>query len=193
MKNISSVLLISALAFNYSCTTMKTNDIKQEMPVPDASLSSNPFMKKSKLQYEAPEFDKIKNEHFKPAFEFGLKQHDAEILKIANNSEAATFENTIVALEKSGEVLKRTVITFSNLTSANTNPTLQALDEEYAPIFAAHSDKMFLNENLYKRIKSITENGLDSESKRLLQFYKQNFEIAGANLSAADKEKFRLA
>jgi peptidyl-dipeptidase Dcp len=112
-------------------------------------------------------------------------------LKIANNSEAATFENTIIALEKSGEVLKRTVITFSNLTSANTNPTLQALDEEYAPIFAAHSDKMFLNENLYKRIKSITENGLDSESKRLLQFYKQNFEIAGANLSAADKEKLK--
>ncbi len=191
MKNISSVLLISALAFNYSCTTMKTNDIKQEIPVPDASLSSNPFMKKSKLQYETPEFDKIKNEHFKPAFEFGLKQHDAEILKIANNSEAATFENTIVALEKSGEVLKRTVITFSNLTSANTNPTLQALDEEYAPIFAAHSDKMFLNENLYKRIKSITENDLDSESKRLVQFYKQNFEIAGANLSSADKEKLK--
>jgi len=191
MKNISSVLLISALAFNYSCTTMKTNDIKQEIPVPDASLSSNPFMKKSKLQYETPEFDKIKNEHFKPAFEFGLKQHDAEILKIANNSEAPTFENTIVALEKSGEVLKRTVITFSNLTSANTNPTLQALDEEYAPIFAAHSDKMFLNENLYKRIKSITENGLDSESKRLVQFYKQNFEIAGANLSSADKEKLK--
>ncbi|WP_139420403.1 M3 family metallopeptidase [Chryseobacterium mulctrae] len=191
MKHISSALLISALAFNYSCTTMKTNDIKQEMPVPDASLSSNPFMKKSKLQYETPEFDKIKNEHFKPAFQFGLKQHDAEILKIANNSEAATFENTIVALEKSGEVLKRTTITFSNLTSANTNPTLQALDEEYAPIFAAHSDKMYLNENLYKRIKSITENGLDSESKRLLQFYKQNFEIAGANLSSADKEKLK--
>jgi len=191
MKNISSVLLISALAFNYSCTTMKTTDTQQEIPVPDSSLSSNPFMKKSKLQYEAPEFDKIKNEHFKPAFEFGLKQHDAEILKIANNSEAATFENTIVALEKSGEVLKRAVTVFSNLTSANTNPTLQALDEEFAPIFAAHSDKMYLNENLYNRIKSISENGLDSESKRLLQFYKQNFEIAGANLSSADKEKLK--
>lgn len=191
MKNISSALLISALAFNYSCTTMKTNDIKQEIPVPDSSLSSNPFMKKSKLQYEAPEFDKIKDEHFKPAFEFGLKQHDAEILKIANNSEAATFENTIVALEKSGEILKRAITIFSNLTSANTNPTLQALDEEFAPIFAAHSDKMYLNENLYNRIKSISENGLDSESKRLLQFYKQNFEIAGANLSAADKEKLK--
>ncbi|KQK24977.1 dipeptidyl carboxypeptidase [Chryseobacterium aquaticum] len=191
MKNISSALLISALAFNYSCTTMKTTDIKQEIPIPDSSLSSNPFMKKSKLQYEAPEFDKIKDEHFKPAFEFGLKQHDAEILAIANNPKAATFENTIVALEKSGEVLKRAIIVFSNLTSANTNPTLQALDEEFAPIFAGHSDKMYLNENLYKRIQSISENGLDSESKRLLQYYKQNFEIAGANLSAADKEKLK--
>ena len=134
---------------------------------------------------------KIKDEHFKPAFEFGLKQHDAEILAIANNTKAATFENTIVALEKSGEVLKRAIIVFSNLTSANTNPTLQALDEEFAPIFAGHSDKMYLNENLYKRIQSISENGLDSESKRLLQYYKQNFEIAGANLSAADKEKLK--
>ncbi|WP_412850395.1 M3 family metallopeptidase [Chryseobacterium sp. PMSZPI] len=191
MKNISSVLLISALAFNQSCTTMKQTDIQQELPAPDPSLSSNPFMKKSKLQYEAPEFDKIKNEHFKPAFDFGLKQHEAEIIKIADNPAAPTFENTIVALEKSGEVLRRTQIVFSNLTSANTNPTLQALDEEYAPIFAAHSDKMFLNTNLYNRINSIKEDGLDSESKRLLQYYKQNFEIAGANLSAADKEKLK--
>ncbi len=191
MKNISSVLLISALAFNQSCTTMKQTDIQQELPAPDPSLSSNPFMKKSRLQYEAPEFDKIKNEHFKPAFDYGLKQHEAEIIKIANNPAAPTFENTIVALEKSGEVLRRAQIVFSNLTSANTNPTLQALDEEYAPIFAAHSDKMYLNENLYKRIQSIKEDGLDSESKRLVQFYKQNFEIAGANLSAADKEKLK--
>lgn len=191
MKKISSVLLISALAFNQSCTTMKNTDTGKEIPVPDASLASNPLMKKSTLQYEAPEFDKIKNEHFKLAFDFGLKQHDAEILQIANNSQAPTFENTIVALEKSGEVLKRAMIIFSNLTSANTNPTLQALDEEYAPVFAAHSDKMYLNENLYKRIKAISENGLDAESKRLLQYYKQNFEIAGANLSASDKEELK--
>ena len=85
MKNVSSVLLISALAFNYSCTTtMKINDIKQEIPVPDASLSSNPFMKKSKLQYEAPEFDKIKNEHFKPAFEFGLNSFNFVSITIFN-------------------------------------------------------------------------------------------------------------
>lgn len=191
MKKISSVLLLSALALNQSCTTMKNTDTKKEVPTPDASLSSNPFLKKSRLQYEAPEFDKIKNEHFKPAFDFGLKQHDAEILKIADNPEKPTFENTIVALEKSGEVLKRAMIVFSNLTSADTNPSLQALDEEYAPVFAAHSDKMYLNDNLYQRIKSITDNGLDAESRKLLQFYRQNFEIAGANLSAADKEKLK--
>jgi peptidyl-dipeptidase Dcp len=191
MKKISSVLLISALAFNQSCTTMKNTDTGKEIPVPDASLASNPLMKKSRLQYEVPEFDKIKNEHFKPAFDFGLKHHDAEILQIANNSQAPTFENTIVALEKSGEVLKRAMTIFSNLTSANTNPTLQALDEEYAPVFAAHSDKMYLNENLYKRIKAISENGLDAEGKKLVQYYKQNFEIAGANLSTADKEKLK--
>lgn len=191
MKKITSLLLISALALNYSCNKTKTDNMQQEIPVPDAALSSNPFMKKSTLQYEAPEFDKIKDEHFKPAFDFGLKQHDAEISNIANSSEEPTFENTIVALEKSGEILKRALIVFSNLTSANTNPTLQALDEEYAPIFAAHSDKMYLNEKLYERIKSISEDGLDSESKRLLQHYKQNFEIAGANLSADEKEDLK--
>lgn len=77
-------------------------DTQQEILIP-AALASNPFMKKSKLQYEAPEFDKIKNEHFKPAFDFGLKQHDSQILGIADNPDAPTFENTIVALEKAAK------------------------------------------------------------------------------------------
>lgn len=192
MKNITSVLLISTLAATTACTTMN-NTAKQtkQTPVVDASLATNPFMKKSPLQYEAPEFDKIKNEHFKPAFEYGLKQHLAEISTIANNPEAPTFENTIVALEKSGEVLRRAQIVFFNLTGANTNPELQAIEEQYAPIFAAHSDKIYLNEKLYQRIKAIKEDGLDSESKRLLNFYKQNFEIAGANLSASEKDELK--
>ncbi len=191
MKNITSYFFISTLVLNSACTTMKKPEIQTEVKATDPALANNPFMRKSKLQYEAPEFDKIKNEDFKPAFDFGLKQHDAEIIAIANNLQPATFENTLVALEKSGEILKRATLVFSNLTSANTNPTLQALDEEYAPIFAAHSDKMYLNGKLYDRIKSIKEDGLDSESKKLLQFYKQNFEIAGANLSVADKEKLK--
>ncbi len=193
MKNVTSSLLIAAVFLN-SCTTAikTTSENTQNMPVQISdALSKNPFMKKSTLQYEAPEFDKIKDEHFKPAFDYGLKQHEKEIEAIANNPEKPTFENTLVALEKSGEVLKRAQIVFYNLTSSNTNPTLQALEEEYAPIFAGHSDKIYLNDKLYQRIKSISENGLDSESKRLLQYYKQNFEIAGAALSSEQKEQLK--
>lgn len=191
MKNIASYFLLSTLVINSACTTMKKPENQTEIKVNDSEMANNPFMKKSKLQYEAPEFDKIKDEHFKPAFDYGLKQHEQEVNMIANNRAVPTFENTLVALEKSGEVLKRAQSVFYNLTSANTNPTLQSLEQEYAPIFAAHTDKIYLNEFLYQKIKSIKEDGLDPESKRLLQYYKQNFEIAGANLSQADKEKLK--
>lgn len=191
MKNIASYFLLSTLVINSACTTMKKPENQTEIKVNNSEMANNPFMKKSKLQYEAPEFDKIKDEHFKPAFDYGLKQHEQEVNTIANNRAVPTFENTLVALEKSGEVLKRAQSVFYNLTSANTNPTLQSLEQEYAPIFAAHTDKIYLNEFLYQKIKSIKEDGLDPESKRLLQYYKQNFEIAGANLSQADKEKLK--
>lgn len=192
MKNIAAIFLFSAVALSTTaCTTMKNTETKTEVPAIDATLASNPFMHKSPLQYEAPEFDKIKDSDFKPAFDYGLKKHLSEIEAIANNPAAPTFENTLVALEKSGEVLRRAQIVFSNLSGSNTNPTLQAIDEEYAPIFAAHSDKMYLNEKLYKRILAIKPDGLDSESQRLLQYYKQNFEIAGANLAPAQKEELK--
>lgn len=192
MKNITSVLLISSLAMNTACTTMKNTDPQStEIPAPDASLATNPFMKKSSLQYQAPEFDKIKDEDFKPAFDYGMKVQLAEIEKIANNTEAPTFENTILALETSGEVLKRAQIVFYNLTGSNTNPALQKLEEEYAPIFSGLSDKIYLNEKLYSRIKAIKTDGLGSEEKRVLELYKTNFEIAGANLSEENKEKVK--
>ncbi|WP_300669145.1 M3 family metallopeptidase [Soonwooa sp.] len=195
MKKVTTSLLMAALAFNISCSTMKSTKTQESTPKAashvDDSMKGNPFMTKSKLQYEAPEFDKIKDSDFKPAFDYGLKQQEQEVNMIANNRAVPTFENTIVALEKSGEVLKRAQIVFYNLSSANTNPTIQALDEEYAPIFAAHSDKIYLNEFLYNKVKSIKEDGLDPESKKLLQYYKQNFEIAGANLSAAKKEELK--
>ena len=171
---------------------MKNTEAKStEIPAPDASLATNPFMKKSSLQYQAPEFDKIKDEHFKPAFDYGMKVQLAEIEKIANSTEAPTFENTILALETSGEVLKRAQIVFYNLTGSNTNPALQKLEEEYAPIFSGLSDKIYLNEKLYSRIKAIKTDGLGSEEKRVLELYKTNFEIAGANLSEENKEKVK--
>ncbi|OWK74489.1 dipeptidyl carboxypeptidase II [Flavobacteriaceae bacterium JJC] len=192
MKNITSVLLISSLAMTSACTTMKNTDTQStEIPAPDATLASNPFMKKSSLQYQAPEFDRIKDEHFKPAFDYGMKVQLAEIEKIANNTAAPTFENTLLALENSGEVLKRAQLVFYNLTGSNTNPTLQKLEEEYAPIFSGLSDKIYLNEKLYSRLNAIKTDGLGSEEKRLLELYKTNFEIAGANLSAENKEKVK--
>ncbi len=152
---------------------------------------SNPLLQKSTLQYQAPPFNLIKDEHFKPAFDNGLKTHDIEIDKIANNPAKPTFENTLVALEKSGEDLNRATLVFFNLTSANTNPFLQKLEEEYAPIFSAHTDKLYLNEKIYKRIKSINTTTLKGEDKKLVEYYLQQFEIAGANLSAPDKEKVK--
>ena len=190
MKNITSIVLISTLSLNIACTSMKNTEAKQDQIVDD-TLANNPFMKKSSLQYQAPEFDKIKDEHFKPAFDYGLKQNISEIEKIANNTETPTFENTVLALEKSGEVLKRAQIVFYNLTGSNTNPTLQKIEEEYAPIFAAHSDKIYLNSKIFNRIKAVKTDGLDAEDKRLIEVYKQRFELAGANLTDAQKEQMK--
>ncbi|WP_255356441.1 M3 family metallopeptidase [Weeksella sp. HMSC059D05] len=157
----------------------------------DEKYKDNPFFTKSSLPYQAPDFDKIKDEHYQPAFDFGLQQQLSEIELITKNAEAATFENTVLALENSGKVLKRAQIIFYNMTSANTNDALQALQEKYAPIFAAHYDKIYLNEDLYKRIKSVDTKNLNSESKRLVEYYLQNFEIAGANLSVENKTKLK--
>lgn len=180
MKRKTLPLLV-AFALLASCS----NQTKDEIDM------NNPLMTKSILQYEAPQFDKIKDEHFEPAFELGLKQHKEEIEAIANNSEDATFENTLVALEKSGEILNRARTIFYNLTSANTNEVLQELEGKYASIFAAHSDEIYLNEKLYQRIKAISTDGLDAEDARLVEYYTQKFEIAGAGLSAEKKEELK--
>lgn len=192
MKKITSALLISSLVVNTACTTMKTTDSNStEIPTPDASLASNPFMNKSTLQYLAPQFDKIKDEHFKPAFDYGMKVQLAEIEQIANNLDTPTFGNTILALENSGEIMKRAQIVFYNLTGSNTNPQLQKLEEEYAPIFSGLNDKIYLNSKLYSRIKAIDTQNLGDEEKRMVELYRTNFEIAGANLSEANKEEVK--
>ena len=152
---------------------------------------TNPLLQKSKLQYQAPVFNLIKDEHYKPAFEYGLKIHDQEIEKIANNKAKPTFQNTVLALETSGVDLNRAKRVFDNLAVSNTNPTLQAIDAEYAPKFSAHSDKMYLNSKLYKRFKALNLKTLKGEDKRLTEYYLQQFELAGANLSPADKDKMK--
>ncbi|ELY2018799.1 dipeptidyl carboxypeptidase II, partial [Flavobacterium psychrophilum] len=152
---------------------------------------TNPLLQKSTLQYQVPPFNLIKDEHFKPAFDYGLKIHDQEITTIANNPAKPTFQNTVLALEICGVDLGRATGVFYNLTGSNTNPTLQAIEAEYAPIFSAHNDKIYLNSKLYSRIKSLNLNILKNEDKKLTQYYLQQFELAGANLSDADKEKMK--
>ncbi len=152
---------------------------------------NNPLLQKSVLQYQAPDFKSIKDEHFKPAFDWAIQAHDAEIDAIINNPAKPTFANTVVALEISGQDLGRATGIFYNLTGANTNPTLQKIEEDYAAVFSAHSDKLYLNSKMYNRIKSIPLKTLKGEDKKLVQYYLQQFELAGANLSEADKTKMK--
>ena len=173
----SALFLFAAASQSQSLNAKKSN-----------SMMTNPLLQRSALQYQAPPFNLIKEEHFKPAFEYGLKIHDKEIEKIANNTAKPTFENTVLALEISGVDLNRAAGIFSNLTGSNTNPTLQAIDEEYSPIFSAHNDKIYLNSKLYQRIKALDLNSLKGEDKKLTEYYLQQFELAGANLSDSDKE-----
>lgn len=184
MQHLTKIIFAGTLLFALAANPF-TSHAQNSMAM------NNPLLKRSSLQYQAPPFNMIKDVHFKPAFEYALKVHDGEIDKIANNTDKPTFENTVLALETSGTDLNRATLVFYNLTSANTNPDLQKIEEEYAPIFSAHSDKMYLNEKIYNRIKALDMKLLKGEDKRLVEYYLQQFELAGANLSPADKEKMK--
>jgi peptidyl-dipeptidase Dcp len=115
---------------------------------------SNPFSTASTLQYQAPPFDRIKDSDYEPAMEAGMVQQIAEIDAIANQAAAPTFDNTIVAMERSGVLLTRAAKVFNAITAANTNDTLQAIQERLAPKLAEHSDKIYLNDKLFRRVKA---------------------------------------
>jgi peptidyl-dipeptidase Dcp len=155
----------------------------------------NPLLAESTLPYHAPPFDKIKDEHFVPAMEAGMREQLKEVDVIAGSSEKPTFDNTIVALERTGRLLDRAERTFSNLNAADTNPTRQKIDSETAPKLAAHSDAIHLNPKLFARIQELYSNrddlGLDPESSYLLERYYKDFVRAGAKLSGPDKEKLK--
>jgi len=157
--------------------------------------ASNPFARESALPFNYPAWDKIRNEHFAPAYLEGMRLHALEIEKIANNKAAPTFENTIVAMERSGAMLNRVSTAFGTLSGSYTNDTLIALGREMAPKLSEHSDAIRLNGKLYARIKALYDKRdslkLDSESLYLLDRYNNDFERAGAKLSDADKQKLK--
>jgi peptidyl-dipeptidase Dcp len=156
---------------------------------------SNPFYAPSPLPFQAPPFDKIKDEDFQPAIEAGIAQEQAEIEAIANNPDAPTFENTIVAMEKGGRLLGRVMSAFFGVTGANTDPVLQQVKTTEAPKLAAHEDFIHLNTKLFARIDAIYKQRatlkLDPESLRLVEHIYDEFVHAGANLSEADKTKLK--
>jgi peptidyl-dipeptidase Dcp len=160
-----------------------------------AMTDPNPLLTESSLPFRYPPFDSIKTEHFGPAFEQGMAEHRREIAAIAGSKEAPTFENTVVAMEKAGQLLSRTSRIFFGLNSSNTNPEMQKLQREMAPKLAAHSDSITLDPALFARISALYEKrdslGLDPESKRLLWRYHKDFVRAGAKLGNADKEKLK--
>lgn len=160
-----------------------------------AQHAMNPFFQQSTLPYQYPQFDKIKDSDFAPAFDRGMAEHAREIQAIADNRKAPTFDNTILAMERSGQLLTRAAIAFGNLTSTNTNDALDKLDAEYSPKFAAHRDSVYLNAKLFARIKALYEQranlGLDEQGVRLIERYYTDFVRAGANLSDAQKTRVK--
>lgn len=157
--------------------------------------AENPLLSKSPLFLEAPVFNEIKVEHYKPAFEAGMAEQKKEIEAIAESNEKPTFENTLVAMERSGETLKRVAAIFFNLTNSHTNPELQAVEEEIAPILASHFDDISLNKKLFSRIQSLWNDRnilqLREEQMRLLEEQYQAFVRAGAMLDDASQQRVR--
>ncbi|MGH8401909.1 MAG: M3 family metallopeptidase, partial [Gammaproteobacteria bacterium] len=184
--------LIGALALGAS--TLALAGENTSMPTTDPA-KTNPFSAPSTLPFQAPPFDKITDSDYLPAIEAGIKQQLAEVQKIADNPAPPTFDNTLAALEQTGQLLNRAIGAFNGVSSANTDPTLQKMQEQIAPQLASLNDAIFLNTGLFKRVEVIYEERthlkLDPESQRLIWYYHQQFIHAGAQLPEAEKAKLK--
>ncbi len=179
MKKI--LIIISLFVMFYSCNeTQKTE---------------NPFFSEFDTPNGTPPFDKIKAEHYLPAFEEGMKQHTAEIEAIVNNTDAPTFENTLVALDESGQMLNRVSSVFFAMSGACTDSTLQAIEKEIKPKLTEHSDNINLNEDLFDRISVVYKNSanenLTTEQKKLLEDSYKSFVRSGILLDGSKKDRLR--
>ncbi|MCK5170949.1 MAG: M3 family metallopeptidase, partial [Bacteroidales bacterium] len=181
MKKIT--LIVLAIGLLLASCTQKTVEME------------NPLLSKFETPYGVPPFELIKVEHFIPAYQEAIKQHDEEIAAIVNNPEVPSFKNTIEALEFSGELLTQVDYTFNNLNASLTSDEMQNVAKEAAPLLSKHSDDISLNVNLFKKVKAIYEQkdelDLTSEQNRLLEVKYKNFERGGANLDPEKQEKLR--
>jgi peptidyl-dipeptidase Dcp len=185
MHSVRALRLVAAISTLAVCASLVTR----------AGAAENLFSAPSTLPLEAPRFDQIKDEDFQPALEEGMARQLAEVEQIADNPAPPSFDNTIVAMEKSGQMLNRARSVFSALTQANTNPTLQKVQGMEAPKLAAHHDAIYLNPKLFARVQAIydqrTRLKLDPEGRQLIEVNYQEFVRSGARLSDADKVRLR--
>jgi peptidyl-dipeptidase Dcp len=187
LKPMTALITSGALALGSANTPAVSGDAKFG--------PANPFYAPSTLPFDAPPFDKIKDEDYQPAIEAGMAEELSEIQAIADNPAPPTFENTLVAMEKAGRLLQRVRAAFGAVTGANTNPLLQKVRTEEAPKQAAHHDAIYLNAKLFARVAAVYQQRatlkLDGESLRLLEVTYDNFVRSGANLSEADKTELK--
>lgn len=171
-------LIMTALVLSVGCNSEQKKDV-------------NPLLQKFETPYEVPPFDIIKLEHYKPAFEFAMQQQNDEIEAIINNSEAPTFENTIVAFDKSGSLLYKVGAIFFNVYEAESDDAMQALAGELMPMYSSHSDNITFNDKLFQRIKAVYDQreslNLKEDEMRVLEKYYKDFTRNGANLNEEQK------
>lgn len=155
----------------------------------------NPFFAEYTTPFQVPPFDKIDTTHYMPAFLEGIKQHDAEILAIVDNKEAPTFENTILAFDKSGKLLTKVAKVFFNVNEAFTNETMQKIAQDVTPLLSKHQDDISMNAKLFERIKAVYStrqtSGLDAQQIRVIEKYYRDFEREGANLPKEQQDELR--
>ena len=180
----TAAIAVAASAANAASVAKKTT------ATTSATLpASNPFARPSSLPFQTPDFSRIKDSDYLPAFLAGMAEQKREVTAIANNPAPPTFDNTVVAMERSGLLLERTSLAFSAVNGANTNDTLQATDTKTAPLLAAHNDFIYLNPKLYQRFKQLHDRqaglNLNPEQAKLLDVYYKQFVHAGAELGPA--------
>ncbi|GAA0341994.1 M3 family metallopeptidase [Bowmanella denitrificans] len=194
MRYSMLAVAISTSLFLTACSEPSTN-LTQSTSQTAAAQQINPLLSASPLQYQAPDFSQIKDAHFLPAFEQGMAEHLQDIQAIIDNPQPASFDNTIVAMEKAGPLLTRVSRIFFNLVGTDSNEARRALQSELAPRLAAHSDNINLNAALFARVESVYQQRdalkLDAESARLLEVYYQRFIKAGAKLTEQQKLAIR--
>ena len=182
MKKLTFLLILTSIVM-FSCTNQG-----------DKKVSENPFLTEFNTPFEVPPFDIIEEEHFIPAFEAGIEQEKKQIEAIINNPEEPNFENTILALDNTGEILRRARV-FYSLNSANTNPNLQSIARELTPIMSAHRNWIGLNQGLFAKIKAVydkrNELNLDKEQMRVVEIMYRDFERNGAALPEEKREELK--